>query len=165
MQAAGKGGGKKSRKKLIILLAVVLAAIVIVFTLSLLGMIPGLNLMQMLPLGISSSQARFSALGTSSSHTLKSNGLLRLNIPNSLSDTVEVSSVSVSSSGGESGCDVYMVPTTIYPGSSKDVSIDCTSLGYATGMSYSLMVSVTYKTEGGYDTVDTATLSGIVSGS
>jgi hypothetical protein len=165
MMPAAKGGGKKSRKKLIILLAAVLAAIVIVFTLSLLGMIPGLNLMQMLPFGAQPSQAGFSALGVSSSHVLKSNGLLRLNIPNSLSDTIEVSSISVSTASGDSNCNIYMVPTTVYPGSSKDISIDCTSLGYAAGQSYSLLVSVTYRTEGGYDTVDTATISGSVSSS
>jgi hypothetical protein len=162
---AAKGSGRKSRKKLIILLAAVLAAIVTVFTLSLMGMIPGINIIQMLPFGAQSSQARFSALGVSSSHALKSNGLLRLNIPNSLSDTIEVSSVSVSTMNGDSNCNVYMVPTTIYSGSSKDISIDCTSLGYATGQSYSLMASVTYRTEGGYDTVDTAAISGLVSSS
>ncbi len=152
-----KGGSGKKKVAVVLVALVAVLLIVLVFILPL--VFPSFSVLDLFTWGISPQPP---GGGIISGHNFRGNGLLKLDILNRMEDAVEISSVSVNSGSGEGECSGYTIPTVVYPDSSKGITIDCNSLEKGPGDSYSLRVTVDYKT-GSTPYRETETISGVIS--
>ncbi|MBN2042222.1 MAG: hypothetical protein JW754_00285, partial [Candidatus Aenigmarchaeota archaeon] len=104
----------------------------------------------------------FQTLGASTAHILETGGTFRIKLPNQVGKTISVGSVAVAPTAGGAGCTTNSTAFSIAPGQITETTVNCTTMGLTTGSSYSLKVTVTYTPQGGYQAVDTATVTGKV---
>lgn len=151
-----KGG---SKKKIALILAALIAVlfIVIIFTLPL--VFPSFSILDMSTFGINS---RPPGGGILSGHNFRENGLLKLDLLNQMGGPAEINSVSVTSESGSGTCSRYTIPTVVYSGSSKGITIDCNSLEKGSGDSYSLRVTIDYEMDSA-PYRETESISGVIS--